>query len=202
MPRGHFPFVGGLAQDQEEQFDRSFVVWEVAAGAHGATKLGAACCGMRALAIDARQFRIERRDPVDAALRVANTSGWSMSGPIYEDEIANRHRASVIHLALRDIADAQGDVDAFIAQYDGQTQKVPRIAAEIARRLLTAGPSRRSLANDRSRRAQAVRLAGFRREDARIDVLEALERPDDAQVARWSRFERFLSARHLRDYLK
>jgi hypothetical protein len=115
MPRGHFPFVGGLAQDQEEQFDRSFVVWEVAAGAHGATKLGAACCGMRALAIDARQFRIERRDPVDAALRVANTSGWSMSGPIYEDEIANRHRASVIHLALRDIADAQGDVDAFIA---------------------------------------------------------------------------------------
>jgi hypothetical protein len=45
--RGHFPFVGGLAQDQEEQFDRSFVVWEVAAGAHGATKLGAACCGMR-----------------------------------------------------------------------------------------------------------------------------------------------------------
>ena len=65
--------------------------------------------------------------------------GWSMSGPIYEDEIDNRHRASVIHLALRDIADAQGDVDAFIAQYDAPTRKVPKIAAEIARRLLAAG---------------------------------------------------------------
>src|SRR5208283_3943749 len=74
--------------------------------------------------------------------------GWSMSGPIYEDEIENHHRASVIHLALRDIADAQGDVD------------------------------------------------------ARIDVFEALERAGDAQAARCSCFERFLSERHLREYLK
>ena len=65
--------------------------------------------------------------------------GWSMSGPIYEDEIENHHRASVIHLALRDIADAQGDVDAFIAQHDARTRKVPKIAAEISRRLLAAG---------------------------------------------------------------
>lgn len=32
--------------------------------------------------------------------------GWSTGGPIYEDEIANRHRAHVIEMALRDIADA------------------------------------------------------------------------------------------------
>jgi energy-coupling factor transporter ATP-binding protein EcfA2 len=36
-------------------------------------------------------------------------------------------------------ADAQGDVDAFIQQYDEQTRKIPKIAAEIARRLLSAG---------------------------------------------------------------
>ena len=39
-------------------------------------------------------------------------------------------------------------------------------------------------------------------EDTRIDVLEALRRGEEAQAARWSCFERSLSARHLRDYLK
>ena len=39
-------------------------------------------------------------------------------------------------------------------------------------------------------------------EDARIDVLEALGRGDEAQAARWSCFERALSAEHLRAYLK
>ncbi len=128
--------------------------------------------------------------------------GWAMSGPIYEDEIANRHRARVIEMALRDIADAQGDVDTFIAQYDPETRKVPRIAAEIAERLLAAGRAAEAL--------MALEAAEHRRsgwpdvewEDVRIAALEALGRGDDAQAARWSCFERFLSARHLRDYLK
>jgi hypothetical protein len=42
----------------------------------------------------------------------------------------------------------------------------------------------------------------FEWEDARIAVFEALERAGDAQAARWSCLERFLSTRHLRDYLK
>lgn len=128
--------------------------------------------------------------------------GWSMSGPIYEDEIDDRHRASVIHLALRDIADAQGDVDAFIAQHDAQTRKVPKIAAEISRRLLAAGRTDEALqtvdAAERSRQGWPE----FEWEDARIDALDALNRSKDAQAARWSCFERFLSERHLREHLK
>ena len=42
----------------------------------------------------------------------------------------------------------------------------------------------------------------FEWEDARIDVLEALGRTDDAQTARWGCFERALSSTHLRAYLK
>ena len=128
--------------------------------------------------------------------------GWSSSGPIYEDEIENRHRASVIHLALRDIADAQGDVDAFMAQYDARTRKVPKIAAEISRRLLAAGRAEEALqlveAADHGRAAWPE----FEWEDARIDALEALGRGEDAQAARWSCFERSLSDRHLREHLK
>jgi hypothetical protein len=128
--------------------------------------------------------------------------GWSMSGPIYEDEIDNRHRASVIHLALRDIADAQGDVDAFIAQYDAPTRKVPKIAAEIARRLLAAGRANEALRIVEAAERSRPGWPEFEWEDARIDALDALNRSKDAQAARWSCFERFLSARHLRDYLK
>jgi hypothetical protein len=66
--------------------------------------------------------------------------GWSTGGPIYADEIASRRRESAIRLALQEIADAQGDVDAFIAQQSEKARTVPRVAAEIARRLLGAGP--------------------------------------------------------------
>ena len=94
----------------------------------------------------------------------------------------------VRRLALRGVADAQGDVDAYIAQYDEETRKLPKIAVEIARRLLAA---------DRADEAwQALEAAGpraavrhargwldFEWEDARIEVLEALGRHEEAQQA-------------------
>jgi hypothetical protein len=128
--------------------------------------------------------------------------GWSSSGPIYEDEIESRHRASVIHLALRDIADAQGDVDAFIAQYDVRTRKVPKIAAEISRRLLGAGRPEEALRIVDAAEHGRSSWPEFEWEDARIDTLDALSRGEDAQAARWSCFDRFLSERHLREHLK
>ena len=42
--------------------------------------------------------------------------GWGAGGPLYADEITASRRQSIIRRALQDIADAQGDVDAFIAQ--------------------------------------------------------------------------------------
>ncbi|WP_166144043.1 DUF6880 family protein [Methylosinus sp. RM1] len=128
--------------------------------------------------------------------------GWSASGPIFEDEIQNRHRASVIRFALSDIADAQGDVDAFVAQYDKRATKFPKIAAEISRRLTAAGRADEALQMvEAAERGRADRPE-FEWEDARIAALEALGRSEDAQAARWSCFERFLSERHLREHLK
>jgi hypothetical protein len=49
--------------------------------------------------------------------------GWSSGGPIYADEMAERSRISTVHLALREIADALGDVDAFIEQLRGRNQE-------------------------------------------------------------------------------
>ena len=131
--------------------------------------------------------------------------GWSSSGPIYEDEMAEHSRVSTVRMALMDIADAQGDVDAFIGQYDESTRKVPKIAAGIAQRLLAAGRAEAAwtaIEATEHRKSSSWDWPEFDWENARIDVLEALGRPEDAQAARLAVIERSLSATHLRAYLK
>ena len=128
----------------------------------------------------------------------------SSSGPIYEDGLAERSRIRIVQKTLKEIADAQGDVDAFIDQYDDQTRKAPRVAAEIARRLLAAGRTEDAWETIRATEHGSLghwERPGFDWENARIDVLDALGREDDAQAARWQCFERALSSTHLRAYL-
>jgi hypothetical protein len=104
-----------------------------------------------------------------------------------------------------DIADASGDVDGFIEQYGEKARKVTKIAAEIAQRLLSAGRVedawRAIEAAEHSGRSGSWAWPDFAWEDARIEVLEALGRGPEAQLARWGCFERSLSSRHLRAYL-
>lgn len=131
--------------------------------------------------------------------------GWSTSGPIYADEIEESSRRNTTRMALMRIAEAQGDVDAFIGQYDAKTRRVPRIAADIAHRLLEAGRPDEALATldsaERVKHRDGI-WSDFVWEDARIAVLEALGRGEEAQKMRWNCFERSLSAVHLRDYLR
>ncbi|SCW70551.1 hypothetical protein SAMN02927900_03980 [Rhizobium mongolense subsp. loessense] len=135
--------------------------------------------------------------PTEAGLAVI---GWASSGPGYEDEFNLRHRGRTIRSALEQIADAQGDVDAFIAQQSEQARSVPMIAAEIAQRLLKAG--RAGEAWDAINRIEMKgRQSPFEWEKARLDVLEALGRRDEAQAFRWQCFEQSLNERHLRAFL-
>ncbi len=128
--------------------------------------------------------------------------GWGSGGEIYADDIAERARVSTVRLALQEIADAQGDVDAFVAQYDKKTRKVPKIAAQITQRLLAAGRAEDAWQTIEAAERRQGGWPDFDWENARIDVLEALGRGDEAQAARWACFEQSLSAPHLRDYLK
>ncbi|HEX2940799.1 MAG TPA: hypothetical protein VHO91_07105, partial [Rhodopila sp.] len=128
--------------------------------------------------------------------------GWGPGGPIYADDVAENFRASTIKLALQNIADAQGDVDAYIAQYEPKVRQVPKIAAKIAKRLLAAGRAEEAWQAIESTERRSGGWLDFEWDDTRIEVLEVLGRADEAQAARWSCFEKALSARHLRDYLK
>nr|WP_210281177.1 DUF6880 family protein [Methylobacterium fujisawaense] len=127
----------------------------------------------------------------------------------------HRQAARIQILRLRQaIADRRGDPDAFIALertvLPGRENRV-----EIARRLLAAGRAEEAL--DWIRRMQdpglriatrADLIAGFdtrgperERQALEIEILDALGRSDEAQLLRWTRFERELDAPMLRTFL-
>jgi hypothetical protein len=104
---------------------------------------------------------------------------------------------------VRLLADATGDVDAFVGAFSPAARKTPSVAAEAGRRLLAAGrteeagrlllaaqpETRRGLLGARERLSEP----DFDWETVWIDYLEAAGRTDEAQAVRWSSFQRTLS---------
>ena len=128
--------------------------------------------------------------------------GYGSGGATYAHQMEERARQSLVRMALKDIAGAMGDVDAFIAQYDPATRKVPKIAAEIVARLLAAGRAADALGFIGQAEVDNSHWVPHEWQDARIEVLEALDCKDEAQVFRWACFERDLSPDYLRGFLK
>lgn len=172
------------------QFDGLIATLAAALGAPGLDRL-------KARFVELSQAPVEK--PPDADRKVI---AWGMDGPFYEDQTKASAHTSTIRLALQEIATAQGDVDGFIAQYDERARKAPRIAAEIARRLLAAGRTQEALRAIEQADPPRNGWPPFDWDDARIEALEALGRRDEAQAARWACFERALSGEHLRAYLR
>jgi hypothetical protein len=103
---------------------------------------------------------------------------------------------------FKEIADAQGDVDAYIALQPALSRTSPIVAAEIADRLTAAGRAGEALAAldivDTEGRAEIP----FDWQLARVEALEALERTDEAQAFRWQCFEQSLNDEHLRAFVR
>jgi hypothetical protein len=128
--------------------------------------------------------------------------GYGSRGAIHAHDIATRQSERAIKAALRDIADAEGDVDAFISLYDDAARRAPTVVVAIAGRLLTAGRPEEALRLIESADKARLGLVAHDLEQARVDALEALGRSDEAQAYRWSCFTSTLDERHLRAYLK
>ena len=143
--------------------------------------------------------KVPRERPKDKDRRVF---GWGGGRPLYADEVASRHRASIIRVALREIADAQGDVDAFIGQQSEKARTVPKIAAEIAQRLLKAGRIEEAWTAINAIDENRTGWIPYEWEEVRLEVMDALGRKEEAQAFRWQCFARTLRSEHLRDYLK
>lgn len=128
--------------------------------------------------------------------------GWSSHGPVYADQIEETSRKMTTRSVLSTIADLQGDVDSFVRQYDEEERRAPSIAAGIARRLLAAGRPKDALQTLDEIDPDWPQLEDPSYDDARAAVLDALDRPEEAQDIRWAYFERSLSPEHLKEYLK
>lgn len=100
---------------------------------------------------------------------------------------------------IRQLADAARDVDAYAESYPASALRNPPIVAEVASRLLAAGRTEEAGAALRA----AERGPGdpeFAWESAWIDYLEQSGDKPAAQEARWTSFERTLSAERLREF--
>ena len=112
-------------------------------------------------------------------------------------------------IALQEIADALGDVQAFRDQYSPELQKRPSIAADIALRYLSGKQPAAAMQvlNDVDEMPDlAQKIASGRHCDlswhrARIAALEALEKADEAQALRWEAFLASLDQEILKAYL-
>lgn len=127
---------------------------------------------------------------------------WGLGGPTYEDEIDDQRRDLTIRFALQEIADAEGDVDAFIAQQSKEARTLPTVAADIAQRLLAAGRPTEALAAVDKAEISGRATVDLVWQKARVAALEALGRHDEAQAFRWQCFERELSVEHLQAFIK
>lgn len=177
------------------------------AGGHGvwgelipllAPQLGTA--GLNMVRSSMREWQAE---PIPAsAARERGVIGRPSSGPIHGNQAGSLHRRHRAAVVLQQVADALGDVDGFIEQFDESARAVPAVAATIARRLLGAGRAAEAWAALERVQARRRDQDAMEWEEARVDVLEALGRSEEAQVFRWERFLTTLNATHLRAYLK
>jgi hypothetical protein len=116
------------------------------------------------------------------------------------DEYGSWSGRGLVSFRLRELADMEGDADAFIAAAE-VSGRVETLAGDIAERLI---------AHDRPAEALAwLERAPGRHEgeairclDLSVAALSALGRRDEAQGLRWGAFSRWLSAAHLRPYLR
>jgi hypothetical protein len=116
------------------------------------------------------------------------------------DGVGSWHGRGVLSSRLGKLADLEGDVDAFIAAAEAGG-RAENLSGDIAERLIAHGRAAEALAwLDRA----LGRHEGeeFVPADLRIAALDALGRKADAQALRWASFERWLSADHLRAYLR
>lgn len=114
-------------------------------------------------------------------------------------------------LVVRKLADRSGDLDAWIQSIAEEDLRKPDIAAEIARRLVSAGRAAEARAALEASRmfTEGARPGGGREgrgepppsdswRNAEIAVLEAEGRNEEADERRWRMFERTLAADELR----
>lgn len=164
--------------------------------------------GLNVLRRKVLAFRAELAGTRSRAETAANNivaGPWGSADDVDEEDHSEFLLKYGVPQALSDIADALGDVDGYIAQYEERERRIPAFAARIARRLLDVGRAEeawRVIDGAEVGEPDGLRARHRKWQKVRIEVLESLGRTDEAQAERWSTFELELDAEYLREYLK
>nr|WP_111298337.1 DUF6880 family protein [Paracoccus saliphilus] len=138
------------------------------------------------------------------AHELARCAGYRFSTS--PEQIVQRNKQATLSIILADIADAQGDVDAYIARYSEEQLTFGTIAPDIARRLLDAGRVEEAFGIvERARAAEGVKAFSMLHDDldeVYEECLDKLGKMDELKDHLWSTFQQNLSGRSLRRYLK
>ncbi|MBM3606177.1 MAG: hypothetical protein FJX25_16065 [Alphaproteobacteria bacterium] len=138
------------------------------------------------------------------AQELARYAGYRFSTS--PEQIVQRDKQATRSIILADIADAQGDVDAYIARYSEEQLTYGTIAPDVARRLLDAGRvEEASCIVERARAAeggQSFRMLHDDLDEVYQECLEKLGKMDELKEHLWNAFQQNLSGHSLRRYLK
>ncbi|MGO4907690.1 DUF6880 family protein [Pseudorhodobacter sp. W20_MBD10_FR17] len=125
---------------------------------------------------------------------------------VRQTKMAQEARGLSYGIMLKDIADLQNDVDAYMARYSAEQLTYSTIAPDIAARLLAAGRADEALAVVEGARARRGGKEVFYDDEALdaayLACLGALGRHEAAQAYLWDSFCQGLNADHLRKHLK
>lgn len=146
-------------------------------------------------------------DLATEALSALDAGGIALMRARLETAVASRSRpAPRLRRALQAAADAQGDIEGFVAALAPGEAKQPAGGAEVARRLLAAGRTEEALAalaHSAPPPGGRTPLPGVKAwEDVYLAALEADSQQALAQEVRWAAFEKRLAADRLREFLK
>lgn len=119
-----------------------------------------------------------------------------------ETGAAATRKARLVKTALRDIATATGDADAYIAQFSKAERARPSIAAEIAGRLLAQDRAEAALEYLHAASPDPQTATDPAWDAAYVNALTALGRSAELAAYRTACFRTRLSVDHLRDHLK
>lgn len=140
--------------------------------------------------------------PNEQELREYRSYGLSSSA----EEGVQCNKQITKSVILADIADAQGDVDAYMAQYSSEQLTYGTIAPDVTRRLLDAGRVEQAFDIVTNARAaeneKTFRVFHCELDDIYEECLEKQGKVEDLKTHLWHRFEQTLSASSLRKYLK
>jgi len=130
---------------------------------------------------------------------------WGISSTTPE-EIVQRNRKSTSSVILADIADAQGDVDAYMARYTDEQLTYGTIAPDVARRLLDArrvDEAMQIIINSReAEKGGSYRMFRYDLDAVYEECLEKLGQTDELKQHLWDTFTQTLMESALRKYLK